>query len=576
MILLNNMSWKKYFLIVILLCACFLRLYKISINPVSLFGDELDIGYQAYSIIKTGRDYYGNFLPIHFHSLAEWRTSLYLYSAVPTVAIFGITPLGVRLPAAIFGILSIWVMYLLVKELFKNENLALLSAAVLTFSPWHIQYSRIGFEVVLLPLLILLGLWLFFKSLKNSRWLWLSTVFLVLTPWAYSTAKFFTPLLLLFLLIVWRREIFQMKIFHLIMAVVAGLIVGLPIVYSTLFGGGAERFGYVSVFTDPTTEPEVGVARQIDARMRGEKGEGLNPTILDRVIHNKFTFWGGNVLRNYFQSFSTDFLFVKGDLNLRHSIGIGEFYRIEALALILGLILFFINQHEDKKIKALIAFWILAGVVPAAITRDGGMHASRLILILVPLVILASYGLYEAVKLLKPNLGKLFIFIYLGIWILSFGLYLHEYYVHYPWASERWWDAGYKEAIQSIKEIDKNYDKVVISTANEPPWIYFAAWYRYPPDLWQKNFPIGNDVVLPGFGKVSHIDKFYFGSPVEGGVYDWGKVIDNKILYLADAKEVNVNLILEPQRTPGNLKLIKAIPYPSGEPAFYLFTGIGK
>ena len=85
---------QKFILVLIILFASFLRLYKLSVNPVSLFGDELDLGYQAYSILHTGRDYYGNFMPIHFHSLAEWRTPLYLYSAVPTVAVFGISLLG--------------------------------------------------------------------------------------------------------------------------------------------------------------------------------------------------------------------------------------------------------------------------------------------------------------------------------------------------------------------------------------------------------------------------------------------------------------------------------------------------
>src|SRR3972149_9040197 len=109
----------KIILLVILIIASFLRLWKISEVPVSLFGDELDVGYQAYSVLKTGKDYYGNFMPIHFHSLAEWRTPLYLYSAVPTVALFGVSPLGVRLPAAIFGIANIWLLYLLVRELTK-------------------------------------------------------------------------------------------------------------------------------------------------------------------------------------------------------------------------------------------------------------------------------------------------------------------------------------------------------------------------------------------------------------------------------------------------------------------------
>src|SRR5258708_23543226 len=110
----------KLVLIGILVIAFFLRIFQIDKVPVSLFGDELDLGYQAYSILHTGRDYMGNFMPVHFHSLAEWRTPLYLYSAVPTVAIFGITPLGVRLPAAIFGTLIVYAMYLLVNQLTKN------------------------------------------------------------------------------------------------------------------------------------------------------------------------------------------------------------------------------------------------------------------------------------------------------------------------------------------------------------------------------------------------------------------------------------------------------------------------
>src|SRR4030042_5900411 len=111
------MKNRKYWLIGIILIAIFLRLWNIDKVPVSLFGDELDVGYQAYSILKTGKDYSGNFLPLHFQSLAEWRTPLYLYSAVPTVALFGITPLGVRLPAAIFGILGVLAIYLLVSEI---------------------------------------------------------------------------------------------------------------------------------------------------------------------------------------------------------------------------------------------------------------------------------------------------------------------------------------------------------------------------------------------------------------------------------------------------------------------------
>lgn len=564
---------KKFLLLAILGIAVFLRLWQLDKVPVSLFGDELDVGYQAYSILKTGKDYSGNPWPLHFQSLAEWRTPLYLYSSVPTVTLFGISPLGVRLPATIFGILGVWTLYLLVRVVTKDETLSLLSAAVLALSPWHIQYSRGAFELTQLVLFLLLGLYFFFVGLKDGKKLWLSAVFLTLTPWIYSTAKLFTPLLMIFLFLVWRKELFKLSKKYLVYALVALFIVGVPIITSTLFGGGAERFGYLSVFTDPTVQAEVGTARLRDAQMRGEKGIGIQPTILDRAIHNKFTFWGSKIFDNYFQALSFDFLFNEGDLNLRHSIaGVGQFYKVEAIALVLGLIFFF-TKFADRKVKALIAFWVLAGVIPSAITRDGGRHASRLILILPPLVFLISFGLVNTARALSKNLRFLFIFGYIALFILGFISYQHFFWVHNPWDSERWWHAGFKESIQTIKSIDKDYDRVIISMVGEPAWIFFAGWYKYPPDKWHSGFPF-KKTTLSGFGEISYIDKFYFGafSSEKGGIYDLPKFIDKKTLYMAVAKEIGANLIREPQRTPPDLKLIKAISYPSGEPAFYLFA----
>jgi 4-amino-4-deoxy-L-arabinose transferase-like glycosyltransferase len=575
----------------ILLLAIFLRFFNITNNPPSLFGDEVDLGYHAYSISQTGRDYQGNFMPLHFRSLAEWRTPLYLYSAVPTVALFGITPLGVRLPAAIFGVLSIWAFYLLIKEMINGKwlmdkrsnikhhssfinHLPLIASFLLAISPWHLQYSRAGFEVTQLLFFLTMGLYLFYRSLGNGKWLWLSVTLLVLTPLIYSTAKFFTPVLLVFLFIAYKRDILSISARHKIYAVIAGLVVGIPIIYTTLFGGGSQRFGYIGVFSDPIIEPEVGFSRLTDARMRGETGLSLSPTFIDRAIHNKFTFVGERILKNYLQSFSTEFLFIKGDPNPRHSIGIGGLYRIEIIALVMGIIFFFSSKSIPAKTKIFIATWILLAPIPAAITRDGGNHATRLILLLPPLIFLISYGIVEGLNRLPSKLKNITAVGYLAVFILSFGLYLHEYYVHYPWNSERWWHAGWGEAVTEIKNIDKGYDRVIISMSGEPAWIFFAGHYQYPPDLWQKEFPVGRDGDVPGFGSISHTGKFYFGSPREDiKIYGLGDFIDSKTLYLANAGEVGANLITEPERTPAGLTLIKSIAYPSGEPAFYIFSG---
>ena len=568
---------SKIFLAAILLLASFLRLWKLTEVPVSLFADELDVGYHAYSILKTGKDYSGNSWPLHFQSLAEPRAPLYLYSTIPTVAIYGISPLGVRLPAAFFGILGILGLYLLVRQISKNEKLALVSAIFLAISPWHIQYSRAAFEVTMLLAFLLFGLYFFFRSFKEGKWLWVASALLVTTPLIYSTAKLFTPGLLLVLFLLWRKEILNLSRNQLIKAVVALIIFGGITSYATLFSGGGQRFGYISVFSDPTTPTEVGTARLRDARMRGETGFGLSPKVSDRFFHNKVTFWSENISRNILQSFSTDFLFIKGDLNLRHSIdGVGQFYRIEYITMVLGLLLFFF-KYKDIRIKTFMALWLLLGVLPAAITRDGGKHATRLILMLPPLVFLVSYGFVKTASLLKGNLRKILLLGYICLLILSFACYQHEFWIHNPWDSERWWHAGFEESVMTIKEIDKDYDKVIFSMIDEPVWIFFAGWYEYPPDQWHAEFPIHNEIDLAGFEKVSRIDKFYFGSiPESTGIDGLGKIIDTETLYLAVASEVEANLIREPEKVPFGLQLIKAIPYPSGEPAFYLFTKDSK
>jgi len=576
---------SKKLLVIILLIAAFLRFWKLSDIPVSLFGDELDVGYHAYSILNTGKDYYGNTLPLHFHSLAEWRTPLYLYSVVPTVAIWGISALGVRVPAAIFGVLGVYAFYLLVNELFPNKKLKLgslrfslgeIAAFFLAISPWHIQYSRAAFEVTQLVLFMLLGLYFFFRSLKDGKYLWLSVLFFVLTPWVYSTAKLFTPLLMIFIFVVWKKDIISIKKAHLKKAVIAGLIVGLPIAVSTIFGGGAQRFSYVNIFSDPTIEPEVGVDRLHDARFRGEEGTGLSPTLPDRVLHNKFTFWGEKLSDNFFDTLSFSFLFNNGDPNLRHSIeGMGQLYRVEIVALLLGLIFFF-SGRANKKLKWLIVFWILAGIIPSVITRNGGTHATRLILILPPLMLLISYGLVEGLGRLKGKLPILLTGGYVLLLGFNFINYQHNFWVHNPWYSERWWHYGWKQAINSIKEVEGSYDRVFLSMTGEPAWIFFAGTYEYPSSEWQTNFPVGNDTFVEGFGGISFIDKYYFGSPDEegsAGIFDLRKFITNKDLYLANASEVPENLIMYPNKSPVGLKLIKSIPFPSGEPAFYLFSG---
>lgn len=552
-------------LTLILLVAAFLRLWNIDKVPVSLFGDELDIGYHAYSLYKTGKDYSGNFLPLHLQSLADNKSALFAYSIIPSVAIFGISPLGVRLPSALFGIISVYLFYLLVNIIFKNKSLALLAGFLLAVSPWHLQFSRGGFEVMEMLTLYMTGLYFFLKSLSNGRWLILTALFFSLTPIAYHSGKVVMPLTILALGGIYFKQILKIPKKNIILSLFVFLLITVPFAWSTLFGKGLDRFQSTSVFQEPNLASVIGVEREKDARMQ-------QSDLSDRFFHNKFFYFGSILANNYLQAFSTEFLFMKGDPILRHTPqGQGEFYKYQAVFIVLGLALFFIKVG-DFKTKLLFSFLTLVAPLPSILTKDGGYHAIRLFFLLPPLLIFTSVGIYYSYLMLSSLYRRFFIAGLTVIVFLSFIFYQHNYWVHYPYDSQIWWHAGYKEAIQSAISEGKKYDEVIISGAKEPPLIFFLAWSQYPPQSFQQKYPL-EKINLEGFGQVSKLDKYYFPPIGEGkSLYGLGSILPENSLYLATAEEIKLDLIKEPQRVPSDLILVKSISYPSGTPAFYLFS----
>lgn len=556
------MRKSTFLLILILTLATSLRIWKLDSVPVSLFGDELDVGYHAYSILKTGKDYTGNIALFYVNSIADKKAPLYSYLAVPTVGIFGISPLGVRLPVALFGILGVLFFYLVVELWTKNRNIALLGTLLLTVSPWHIHYSRWGFEGTLMLFLFLAGLYSFLRSFTHNKFIVVSALFFSSALYAYHTAKVFIPLVFVAMVIIWWKQIWGIAKKFLIAAFAILVILVGPLMINSFFGTSAERFGSLSVFNDPKNIGEIGFDRVRDEKMNAE---------YSRLFHNKATFLLSKITNNYLESFSTQFLFIRGDTNPRHSIlQNGEFYKYQFFLLIAGLI-FFAIKSISKKYKAFILAWVILAPFPSMITVSGGNHASRLLFLLPPLIFFVALGMYHSYFYLGKRVRKIYVLILALTFIASFIFYQHNFWVHYPWDSEKWWQAGFKEAIQSVVSESKNYDNVIISQADEPALIFFLGWSQYPPAEFQQKYPLVKEQ-LAGIGEVSRLDKYYF-PPIgkERGLYELGSILPRNTLYLATAKEIKLDLIKEPQRVPADLILIKSITYPSGYPAFYLF-----
>src|SRR5580704_3902154 len=158
---------RIWLLVGILALATFFRFYQLTTTPPGLYPDEAMDGANAQYAAHT--DQFKVFYPED-----NGREGLYVnilavafkFHLLPETA-----PWSVRFPAAVAGILTVWGIYLLVAELFKERDegyaIALLAAFLLATSFWGINFSRIGFRAILAPLLLTWSLYFLIKAFRS-------------------------------------------------------------------------------------------------------------------------------------------------------------------------------------------------------------------------------------------------------------------------------------------------------------------------------------------------------------------------------------------------------------------------
>lgn len=552
----------KLCLIIVLSLAALLRFWRLDKFPPSLFGDEVDVGYQAYSLLKTGRDIKGNFLPTYLDSLAEPRAPLLMYVTAPFLKVFGVNEWGVRTVPAFFGVLSVFLVFALVQAVFNDQVLALTAAFLIAITPWHLTYSRAAFEVSLLLFLILSGTLFFLKALKkNIFWLPVSAVSFGLSFYTYNTANIFVPLWLITLILFYRKDLAKIWLKfsrQIIFSLLLGLFIVFPLVNQILHGSAASRFKLVSIFSDPKVIDTIVFKRSIAAP----------GSIPERIFHNKIVYWVKSFSSNYLESLSFKFLFVSGDPNPRQTIpGIGLLFLSFVFPLLLGI---YQSIKERQKSGQLIVNWLVIAPIASCLTTDGGNHATRLILMLPPLIILISIGI---ALMRKTKLGRYFLVILSVCLLFELSFYLHEMVVHYPKEQSRYWQYGYKEAVSLYKENKGLCDKLYVNNTHDPFLIRYLFWTQTDPAWFRQNFngDKENQVVQNIFLSFK-LGNSYFGRIVVPDNFQAMKDLlsDGKSCYLAfqgDEVPGDFDLRKNPQ---SGLKVLGVVEDPWGKPYIYL------
>src|SRR3989344_5767632 len=250
--ILNKKLTTYIILALIVIIGTFLRFHQLGVNPPSLNWDEASLGYNAYSILKTGADEYGNRLPLSIRSFDDYKPALYAYLDILPIFLFGLNEFAVRLPAAIFGVFTVIAVYFLTKEIL-SKTVSLITAFLFAISPWHLQFSRAAFEGNIGLFFFIAGLLFFFKALKNGSFFYLSSVLFLLSLYSYHSFRLFVPLFLLALLVIFFRRILNFKK-QAIISLVILLLLSFPI-WNSFLGTGVgtgARLSMVTIFSDPT------------------------------------------------------------------------------------------------------------------------------------------------------------------------------------------------------------------------------------------------------------------------------------------------------------------------------------
>ncbi len=540
------MTKKVYvFLLIIFLLGTALRFYKLGLIPLGFHTDEAYLGYNAYSILKTGSEITGGFLPIHFKSFL-YSPAGYSYFSIPFIILFGLNEFSVRFAAALFGSLTILTTFLLTNKLFSkfknSETIAIFAAFFIAISPWNINLSRVSTENVIVVFFISLGIWLFLLWNEKNKFylLILSYLSLLITLLTYQAPRSFLPLFIPILLVVtlFANKKSGVKKFFSPIALYILLII-IPVALIILSPTLSFRLRTLSIFQNPQTQ------LVLNEELR-EDGVMNVPPQIARVFHNKILNYSTTFAQNYFQHFSYSFLFTDQGLPARYRVpDMGILYFFDIPLLFLGIWSLFRN---DKKLGVLILGWVALAPVGSALTFDDVPNLQRTLIIFPALSIISALGLCEIYNFFTSFKNKwVFRFAMFCVAVViaySLSFYLYSYYVqqvvHRPWFREE----GYRELVSTLNKYTLKYKKVVISDSYGSPSMFIFFYNSYDPKIVQnilKKNTIGQDYGSVSFDKY-HISKdgcplrAYQDTDKKTGILVTKLVGEKGILYVDDGQ----------------------------------------
>jgi 4-amino-4-deoxy-L-arabinose transferase-like glycosyltransferase len=442
----------KHFLVAILsvfLLAIGMRFYLLSSFPVSLSMDEAAIGYNAYSILKTGKDEFGEPFPLAFRSAGDYKPPVNIYLTVPSIFLFGLNEFAVRLPTALLGAATAFFLVLLARSLGLSRTASLLAGFWLAVLPWHIHFSRGGFEAITALFFLVAGAWLFIVWTKDKKTYQLvgSAVLFSLSLWSYHAERLFVPLLALFLVILYwdKIDIKTRKIKKQII---------LTVIFLSLL---ITPFVKLTIFTPAVSERVLSTSIMREASLNTELHEGRYSNFSEGVFDNDYYLIFRHWLGKYLNYYDVRFWFWKALFTPPGFPDLGLLYAVDIPLFLLGV--YVIAKSANEKLQKLSLFWFLVGPIPASVTMNE-QHPLRALVWIPFFALVVALGFGFLLATVKKRWAPIGYFVLLLLSVVYFAdMYIH----HFPRFHSEFWQYGYKDVATYACENLDNYDHIVIT-----------------------------------------------------------------------------------------------------------------
>ncbi|OGV96055.1 hypothetical protein A2W24_00770 [Microgenomates group bacterium RBG_16_45_19] len=463
---------NNFWLGIILFLALGLRTFLIGQSPPSLYWEEAALGYDAYSILKTGRDYHGQPWPVvAFESFGDYKPSGYFYALVPFLAVFGLHDWVVRLPSILAGTATVWLVFLICRQMSRRSSWALGSALTLAIIPWHIQFSRAAFEVNLATFFLTLGVFCLLKAKDKAGYVIGAGLALVISMYTYHGLRMLAPLMALSLIGLNLKKFRHTKVLWL--SVILAMVLSWPLIKAWNSTSVQQRIRETSLLS---TSPVVTMTNAD----RAEDGDNM----VSHLIHHRYREWSQEILSGAVSHLNLNFLFVAGDGNPRHQSGwLALLYPWMMVPLIWGI---YVLMSQSKQPGKWLILWVLLATMPPALTNTTP-HTLRFLPAAPAIAMIIGLGLAELSAWLKRLPGKHW---WLGlVGLVIFGsviVYVYDLYWVYPKRVSQAWQYGYKQVLALIEPAFRQGRQIYFTPIYGRPSIYGLFYWQVEPELIQR------------------------------------------------------------------------------------------